>query len=330
MKIKLSVLGLFLATCIAFVGCSNDNDGEKIASNRERVLLNKYPNASAIIWGKSKNGKYDIATFTLSKGRAAAGAADQVTAWFGQGSDDIRLVDQEITFAELPTEVQTKFNETRSIYNKELYGDKAFWTADDVYKLERDGVVSYKIEADGVKVDVEMDLYFDVQGILLKEVQDTEESNDDEEETPLEIPENVAAWITTNHPNAEILDYDVETENGVRIHELDLKEQNIIMEVRLTETATGFTVDIEKNFPNVDALPQDILAKLKEVIAKQTTFVIGDIEDIEMVNIDEAEVYTFEFEKDDVEAELEIAKNSDGTYVVGDIEIEEEEGEEED
>ncbi|MEG2612060.1 MAG: hypothetical protein RR971_01020, partial [Alistipes sp.] len=169
--------------------------------------------------------------------------------------------------------------------------------------------------------------YFDEQGILLKEVEDKDE--DEEDEAPLEIPANIATWINTNYPKAEVLDYESDVEEGVRYHELDLKEGVIIIEIELMEKGTELTAVIEYNYPNAAALPADVLAKLQEVIDAQTVFALTDIEDIEMTIEAGAEVYSFDFEKADAEAELEIIKNSDGTFVVGKIEIEGEEEEEE-
>ncbi|MEG1623041.1 MAG: PepSY-like domain-containing protein [Alistipes sp.] len=332
MKMKLSILGLLLALGVLFVSCSKDKDSDsgKVINNREQALLNKYPNASAISWKKSKDNKYDIATFNLPKGTRAGNGVANVSAWFAPNDATMCLVDQEITFEELPVAVQDKFATLKSAFNQELYSNTAFWMLDDVCKLERDGVVSYKIEVEGVQAEIEVDLYFDEQGILLKEVEDidTQDDEDGEEETPLEIPENVANWITANYPNAEILDYEMEEENGVRVHELDLKEQNIIIEVTLTEGAEGLTAEIENYYPNVEALPQDILEKLKEAIAKQTLFVLADVDEIEMITINGDEIYTIEFENETAEGEVDITKKSDGTYVIGDFEIDTEDEEE--
>ncbi|MEG0498663.1 MAG: PepSY-like domain-containing protein [Alistipes sp.] len=324
MKMKLSILGLVFAVC-AFTACDNEDKVENFPTldSKAEVLMKKFPAAEGVYWHKSKDGKYDIATFKLAASRAAA--KDSVEVWFGD-QDQMRLVDQEIAFTELPAEVQAKFNRTQSFFNKEQYSNTAFWTIDDVCKIERDNVVSYKIEVEGVKVETEVDLYYDALGILLKEMEDTDEG--DSEEKPLEIPENIMKWIQANYAKAEIVDYEAEVEDGVKIHDLDLKEGAVVIEIELIEKGAELIAIKEFNYATVEALPLDVQAKLKEAFAKQTVFVLADVSDIEMMIEAGDEVYSFELEKDNVESELQITKKSDGTFVIGEIESDEPEEEE--
>ncbi|MEG2614276.1 MAG: PepSY-like domain-containing protein [Alistipes sp.] len=324
MKMKLSILGLVLAAC-AFTACDSEDKVENFPTPdaKTEVLMKKFPAAEGVYWHKSKDGKYDIATFKLAASRAAA--KDSVEVWFGD-QDQMRLVDQEIAFTELPAEVQAKFNRTQSFFNKEQYSNTAFWTIDDVCKIERDNVISYKIEVEGVKVEMEVDLYYDALGILLKEIEDADE--DESDEAPLEIPENIMKWIQANYAKAEIVDYEAEVEDGVKIHDLDLKEGAVIIEIELTEKGAELIAIKEFNYATVEALPLDVQAKLKEALAKQTVFVLADVSDIEMMIEAGDEVYSFELEKDNVESELQITKKSDGTFVIGEIESEEPEEEE--
>ncbi|HBO26685.1 MAG TPA: hypothetical protein DD657_07780 [Culturomica sp.] len=329
MSKKLFIFGLILALSAAFTACSDDDGGKGSLASKEEILLKKYPKAANINWKKSNDKKYDIATFTLPKvtPRAMDSNVDTVSVWFGN-NDNIRLVDQEISYSELPEAIRQSFEKTKcnpvkgiseqTLINT-LYSDAQVWETDDVYKLERDGVVSYKIEMESVRNEVEIDLYYDVQGILLKEVED----DGDREEMPLEIPDAVKDWVARNHANAEIIDYESEKEDGVVEHELDLKEGKIIVEITLVEENGTLKLDEEEyNYPDINALPADIKTEVEKAIAAQSVVTAEDIEDIEMVKEEGAEIYTIEFEKGDDEYELKITRNSDQTITVGDIVLE--------
>ncbi|MEG1738132.1 MAG: PepSY-like domain-containing protein [Odoribacter sp.] len=309
MKIRLLILGLLFATGACIVACSEDDDnggtnGVHIG-NKEKALLSKYPQAENFQWKKSKDQKYDIATFILSKvpSKAAVTPTDTVNVWFGE-NEKMRLIDEEIAFEALPEAVKSKFAKTNSILDKSLYSDVKQWEMDDVYKLERDGVVSYKIEMENIATEKEYDLYYDALGILIKEVEDMDE---EEDEAPLEIPEDIKNWVTKNYAGAEILDFEMEEENGVKLYELDLKQGKLIIEIELS---ADLIATEEYNYPTPEALPAEILAKLKEVIAKQAVYALTDIDDIEMTKENGSEIYSIEFEKGKVECSLSIIKDS--------------------
>lgn len=323
MKTKLIFFGLLLAAGALFTACEDDDGGGNPNENKEKMLLAKYPQAQNISWAKSKDNKYDIATFILLQTRATN--ADTVQVWFGQ-NDNIRLVNQEITFDLLPMAVQSSFAKTKcnpvkgevdnSLLNT-LYSNQQIWEAEDIYKLERDGAVSYKIEMEAIQLECEINLYYDEQGILLKEV------TEDEEELPLEIPEDVRKWITTNYKDAEILDYEMEEEEGITEYELDLKQGKVIIEITLNQKLE--VMDEEYNYPDMGALPQDIQTKARELLSTLTGIAEEDITEIEMEKeADGSEVFTIELEKGDREVTIEIIKDSQGV-VSGEVLGEEEE-----
>lgn len=308
MKTKLFLFGLLLAAGAVFTACNDDDGGNSTNGNKEKTLLAKYPQAQNINWTKSKDNKYDIATFILLRTRAAD--ADTVQVWFGQ-DDDIRLANQEIPFNQLPAAVQSSFAKTKcnlpegeidKSLLKTLYSNSQLWETDDIYRLERDGAVSYKLEMEAVPSETEVNLYYDEQGILLKEV------SGDEEELPLEIPDNIREWITTNYKDAEILDYEADEEEGGTEYELDLKLERVVIEITLTNDLQ--IKDEEYNYPDMDALHQDIKAKAQELLATLTGITEEDITEIEMEKeADGSEVYTIELEKGDREITLEITDN---------------------
>lgn len=317
MKTKLFILGLMIAVSSLFTACQDDDKADNTFSNKEKVLLSKYPQAQNINWKKSKDNKYDIATFILPGTKAIATNADTVQVWFGQ-NDNIRLAHQEISYNALPATIKKSFEKTKCNPLKGLsdatllntsYQDIKIWKIDDIYKLERDGAVSYKIEIDALNKDIEINLYYDEQGILLKEILD-----DDEEETPLEIPQSIKEWIDANHKNAGILDYELDEEDHGKEHELDLKEGKIILEITLQETNGKLSLTEEEyNYPELNALPDDVKNKALELLGHLSDWNEEDIHEIEMEKEKNGnEVYTIELEKGEKEITIGIIKDSQG------------------
>lgn len=305
------------------MSCNNDND-DAVVDAKELILLNKYPNAQNVTWGKSADSKYDIATFTLARTRTAL--ADTVNVWFGS-NNDMRLIKEEISFDNLSADIKAAFDKAicrplggvsdNTLVNTR-YNDPAVWEVDDVYQLEKDGVVSYRIEMETVssrKNEVEMVLIYDVQGILLNEY----EAADDDDEAPLEVPAHILKWIDANFAGSDILDYEQDDEDGEIEHEIDLKSENIIIEVELTEVGGQLTIkEIEFNFPSLSALPVAVKEKAVELIDALDSFTVADVCEIEMEYSEEGEeVYEIELRNANDEIELTIIRNEDGTVTVG-------------
>lgn len=316
--------GLLMVMLLGMLmSCNNDND-DVVADAKELILMNKYPNAQNLSWGKSADKKYDIATFTLPRTRAAV--LDTVNVWFGS-NNDMRLVKEEISFDNLSADIKEAFDRAicrplNGVSDNTLintrYSDAKVWEVDDVYQLEKDGVVSYRIEMETVssrKDEVEMVLIYDVQGILLNEY----EAADDDDEAPLEVPAHILSWIEDNFAGSEILDYEQEDEDGEIEHEIDLKLDNIIIEVELSEVAGQITVtEIEYNFPSLNALPAAVKEKAIELIEALEAFTVADVCEIEMeVSEEDEEVYEIELRNADKEIELTIIRSADGTVTVG-------------
>lgn len=303
------------------IGCNNDHDGESF-DHKQQILLSKYPNAQNLTWAKSLDNKYDIATFTIEKNRAAA-KIDTVNVWFGD-NNAMRLVKEEISFASLPASVKEAFGKAicrplsgisdNSLINTR-YSDPLIWDVDDIYLLEKDGATSYRIEMETVSSEeIEVVLIYDAQGILLKEYEVTET----DDETPLEIPSNIMKWANDMFPGCEILDYEGEMEDGELEHELDLCHNNIIIEVELTEKDGNITVvELEYNYPNLDFLPTDVKEAAIEAINALEMYTIEDVCEIEMEVADNGdEEYEIELRNSNNEIEISITKDVDGIITV--------------
>ena len=303
-----------------FMSCNNDSEDFGVDA-KQRILLSKYPNAQNVNWTKSSDSKYDIAKFTVAKTRTDESTLDTIRVWFGN-NNDIRLIKEEISFKNLPTAVKTAFSraicrpidgvsDNSLIYT--YYSDPAVWEIDDIYYLEKDGAVSYRIEletASSKNREVEMVLIYDAQGVLLDEY----EVMDDDDDYPLEIPGYIFDWVAEFFPNSIILDYEYDIEDGEIEHELDLSWNNIIVEIELVETAGKlFIEELEYKFPNLDTLPLVVKERAIELIDALDFFTIDDICEIEMeISKNGDEVYEIELRNSSKKIELRIVRNSDG------------------
>ncbi len=322
---KKILLNLLTVTLSLFaVSCDNDLNFSDLDS-KQSILLSKYPNAQDIQWSKCTENKYDIAKFTLAQTRTSASALDTICMWFGN-NNAIRLVKEEISFDKLPASVKASFLRTicrpaYSISNEALinsyYSDPQIWEIDDVYVIEKDGAISYRIEVEtvsSIKPEVEMVLIYNNQGILLREF----EAFDYDDVKPLEIPNYILQWVSDHFPNSIILDYEYDRDDDEIEHELDLAYQNIIVEVELSEVNGILTVEeIEYNFPNIDTLPLAVRDAVIEVIGLLDFFTIDDICEIEMeITKNGDEKYEIELRNGNKKYEFSIIRDSNGNILM--------------
>lgn len=312
MKTKKIIAALSILMCCLFAACSNDdndwNSNEAPTEELAKALRLKYPNAGNVKW--NKKGSYDVATFTLTETRAEN--LDTVSVWFNAKAQ-IRLVDEETDFGSLPQAVKDGFNKAKDV-NGVLYSDAKVWKVDDVYMLNRDSVIAYKIEVESVaNDDVERDLQFNELGVLIKD-----EKHLDEDEMPLDVPEKLMNWIDANYKGAAVVDYEYEKDDAE--HELDLLQKNVSIELALIEKDGGFVITEEEyEYQSLSDLPQDIQDKVKAAIDAHKGVSADDIEEIEMKKKNGEEVYTVEFEKNNAEYELEVVRHADGTIDAGTV-----------
>lgn len=324
MKKKILPNLLFLLLSLVMISCNDDNTDLGFDS-KQSIIMSKYPTAQNLNWSKSPDNKYDIAHFTLPRTRNTAGIADTVSIWFGT-NNSIRLVKEEISFASLPAEVKASFareicRPVNGISNEALlfthYANTQLWEVDDVYLIEKDGALTYRLEMEttsSVKPEAEVVLVYDAQGILLREY----EVMDFEDIRPLEIPVYISEWIDAHFPGSTVLDYEMDRDDDEIEHELDLLLDNIIIEVELLEKGGVLIVEeIEFNFPHLNALPLAIQDVVTEIIANLNGFTIDDICEIEMeIKENGDEEYEIELRNGNRKHEITIIRNTDGVISV--------------
>lgn len=183
-------------TCVAgaFVLTSCDDDDDKKFDVPEAVQTafnQQYGNVGRVEWDRER-GNYIVAEFWKDN--------KEHDAWYSyEGQWMMTEVDYGQNIQALPQAVQDGFY--ASAY--------AQWVIDDIDEIQRpDYAATYKIEVEQ-KGQRDMDLYFDVNGVLFKEVAD---GNDEHNEgmLPTQIPTQVQAFIDGKYAGAKVVDIDAE------------------------------------------------------------------------------------------------------------------------
>lgn len=265
-----------LVSGFAFASCDDDDNNYTPDGKIQEAFINKYPNAQRVEWEK----KYDhyVADFYLD--------GIEREAWINSQGEWV-MTESDIRFNDLPTAIQTAFQES----------EYKAWKVDDVDLLERvemDPV--YVIEVEQGKQ--EFDLYYTEDGTLIKAVEDTD---NDDEHRPTSIPEALKTVIDTRYPGAVILDMD--TEKG--IIEIDIRHENISKEVH-------FNSQNEWLYTSWDVKRADVPAAVLNTITQNyANYTIDDIDREERANGDN--VYVFELEQGN--KEIHVTVDTEGNIV---------------
>lgn len=221
-------LGAFALTVQS---CDDDNN-DNVSAPRELTdaLAKEHPNAQRIEW--ETKGAYYVADFredNLEK-----------ESWFTSGGV-WQMTETDIRYADLPAAVRTAYESTT------YYND---WRVDDVDKLERrdmDVVFIIEIEKKG---NQDMDLYYSENGILVKEVVDTDGGGSSEGYLPADVSAAIKEFIAGKYPNARILDIEKE-KNGMT--EVEIVHENISKDVMFTADGAWAYTKWDINERHLDA-----------------------------------------------------------------------------
>lgn len=274
MKTKVSILAL-LAGSVFFFGSCNDDDNYTPDDMFVNAFNSKYPNAGRVEW-ETKAG-YKVADFFVD--------AKEAEAWFDIDASWV-MTETDVTFAELPAEVQNAFKAS----------NYAAWHVDDVDKLERSNTEAvYVIEAE--QGNEEYDLYYSADGTLIKAIND----NGNNPHQPMVIPGEMLDAIKKMYPNATIL----EIEKKGSFYEVDIREgkthKELLFDSQYQWTSTEWDI-------HVNEVPDVVIASLKASAYKEYT-----IDDVEALEKPDGFFYVFELESGKQEVYLTI--QSDGTIV---------------
>lgn len=200
MKLKIYTLLLALSAW-SLQSCDNDDESMKVPVELQNAFSTKYPNVTNMKW-ETKFGYY-VADFWDKY---------EASAWFTpEGS--WYMTETDIPYTALPDLVRTAFEAS----------EYASWTKDDVDKLERQGMETvYVIEVE--KQNQEVDLHYSEEGILIKNVVDT----DDEHLPSNQLTAAMETFINEKYAGARIMEVDVDDRGIV---EVDIIHNRISKEV---------------------------------------------------------------------------------------------------
>lgn len=305
MKKSIVITLLLVLTAAISVSCKKDlGASEKVNENSILSLKTKYPEAYDINWKSKIN--YDIASFKLpalkSKLKAllrAEGSTD-MEAWFTHKDGSWRMTkEKEIHFSQLPQAVKNAFGASK-------FKD---WKIDEILCIHRDGGETlYVIEVE--KGKHEMDLYYTKEGILIKEVADSD-NHDYEDAIIKQGPSFIQDFLTKNYPTARILDIDKED----NLWEIEILEGHTKREILFSLEGKWLltrTEDIK-----ITEVPQNILSAFKNSKYGQSV-----IDDIDHYLTPQKEFYRFELERPEevtidisTQGEISIAKSEENESI---------------
>ena len=265
-----------LACCLTgFTSCDDDDDNYMPDNVVEKAFEVKYPNAERVSW--ETKGGYMVADFHQGNIEAEA--------WFDRMGDWL-MTETDLPYASLPVEVKNSFE-------KGAYAD---WKVDDVDVLERKGAaIVYILEVE--KGKEEYDLHYEQNGILIKEVADS----DNEGYLPEVFPEEIIKVIQQKYPNATILEIENE-ENGM---EIDVIHEGVHKEIHFARTGSWIYTEWEILRSQVPAVIMDAL--------KASEYGAYPIDDIHVVEREGNLFYQFELEVGD--KDIHVLFNGNGTIV---------------
>lgn len=273
-----SLIFIALAT-ITCCSCSDDDHNDGLVPMETKAAFDtKYPSASRVSW--ENEGVYYVAEFHGNNTIESEAWFDATGSWY--------MTKHEIRFDQLPEAVQAAFRS----------GEYSTWRTDDIVMLEQAGMETvYIIEAE--YQNQEIDLYYSVEGILIKAIADGGNNKYAPQE---QLPNAIETFISEKYSGARILK--MESEKG--LVEVDIIHNKISKDVYF---------DLQYNWKyttwdvRISALPAAVTA----AIAADATYAGYRIDDAEYVESPDGDFYLIELEKG--EREVTIRIDASGTIL---------------
>lgn len=278
MKLKM----YFMLMAIGLLGfslqsCDDDDDNIKVPAELQNALYNKYPTAQWVEW--ETEGSYYVADFYYNNWEAEA--------WFTR--DGIwQMTETDLPFNDLPSAVRNAFQ--NSTY--------AQWRVDDVDMLERTGLeVFYVIEVESG--NMETDLHYSQDGILLKELTDGGGNS----YWPPVQPDNSVMNSVRDFINEHYAD--------ARIIEIDQEQGNIEVDIIHENRNKDVTFDTQGNWLSTswdlfyNELPQAVSQ------AVQTAYPGYRLDDADYVETPADSYYLVELENGEPDIYVRVTENGE-------------------
>lgn len=200
-------LGMFVTT-----SCDDDDDDFRgnVPSAVQEAFDQKYSGVGRVEWDMEQGG-YLVAEF-MKDGR-------EHDAWFTAGGEWVMTeIDYGRDLQALPQAVQDGYAVTTYALQN--------WSVDDIDEIQRpayDNVYIIEVEQGGRP---DYSLYFDINGTLIREVEEDGGGNHDDminNSMPLEIQQ----FINTQYPGATVVDIDIERGG----YEIDVRHDGLSKEI---------------------------------------------------------------------------------------------------
>lgn len=290
MKLKM-YFALLAMGMIGLQSCSNDDDDDLPSSQVPEAIRNafdsSFSNTANLSWETKtvSKGEYYKAEFNNKSDNGY-----KTEAWY-TADGTWYMTETEMPYNAIPQAVKTSFESS----------EYASWKRDnEVDRIERNAVkeIIYIIEVESPQ-DVDMDLHYSADGILVKAVNDDGDGDNESllPDTPSEMVTTATEFIQKNYPNARIIE--IEAEHGVI-------EIDIIHDNRSKEVLLGTTYEWISTSWDVYTLP----AKVTEAInaSQYNGYVVDDAEYFETPD---GNYYLVELEQGKNEVKIKITEDGE-------------------
>lgn len=207
------LLLLILPLAVLFASCSKDGDNifpSVVIDEVANQFKKDYPNAVDVKWDIVDD--YAVAQFNLGTQTKSSATAYTHKAWYKNHKEYAHrkyMWEREIDYKDLPVAVKTAFE--NSIYVN--------WEIDDVEEIiryEMEPIYSIEVEGEDINgKEIEVDLYYDITGVLIKEVIDSDDDFDKHHGMIVdkELPGYIKDFLNEYHKNGRVVDVDVEDDD---------------------------------------------------------------------------------------------------------------------
>lgn len=293
MKLRM-YFALLAMGMIGLQSCSNDDDddlpGSKVPEAVRNAFDSSFSNTANVSWETKNvsNGQYYKVEFSNKSDNGY-----KTEAWY-TADGSWYMTETEMPYNAIPQAVKTSF-ET---------GEYASWKRDnEVERIERAGAakeVIYIIEVESPQ-DVDMDLIYSADGILIKAVNDDGDGDNGSllPDVPSEMVTAATEFIQAKYPNARIIE--IERERGMV--EIDIIHDNLSKEVVLNSNYEWVSTSWD-----VYALP---VAVTDAISASQYSGY--KVDDAEFFETPAGNYYLIELEQGNREVKVKIAE--DGQFI---------------
>lgn len=256
--------------------CDDDDKGIAVSAELQNAFSDKYPDTRVMKW-ETEGGHY-VAEFYNDRYEADA--------WFTP--DGVwQMTETDLPYNALPAAVRNAFQSSQY----------AQWRVEDVDMVERRAMETvYVIEVESG--NQEIDLHYNVDGILVKEVSDM--GGGAGNYLPSELTDAMRAFIEEHYPGASIIETDLEP-NWM---EVDIIHDRTAKEVRFTTTGEWIYTSWDVRMTDVPQVVKD---------AAQAAYPGFRMDDADYVQTPAGDYYLIELEKG--EQDVYVKVQADGTVL---------------